>query len=99
MKRIIPIIAVLIVWFVGSNFTNPLFLPQPQKVLSSFASLFENGMWFESLYTSFFRITFATVMAALVSIPLGLFVANYKSIDDMITPITGFMRFLPVTAF
>lgn len=99
IKRFIPILVVLILWFIGSNFTNPLFLPQPQKVVSSFISLFENGMWFESLYTSFFRITLATVMAALVSIPLGLLVANYKIIDDMITPVTGFMRFLPVTAF
>lgn len=98
-KRLLPIIGILLIWAIGSQFTNPLFLPQPQKVWSSFITLLNNGMWFESLYTSFFRISIATLMAVVVSIPLGLLVANYKFVDDIVTPITSFMRFMPVTAF
>ena len=99
LKRLLPIFVVVILWFVGSQFTNPLFLPQPQKVWDSFLTLFENGMWFESLYTSFFRISSATLISVVISIPLGLLVANYKIFDDLITPVTGFMRFMPATAF
>lgn len=99
LKRIIPIIVVLLAWVIGSNYSNPLFLPQPSKVWESFLQLSENGMLWQSLLHSFYRITTATLIAALISIPIGLLVANYKSMDNIITPITSVMRFLPVTAF
>ncbi|AEO93502.1 gp243 [Bacillus phage G] len=99
LKRIIPIAVLLVIWGVGSNFTNPLFLPQPSKVWDSFLSLASNGMIFEDLWYSFKRITMATLLSASVSIPLGLLVANYKSVDNIVTPVTGVMRYLPVTAF
>lgn len=99
IKRIIPLVIVLVLWMVGSNFTSPLFLPAPSKVLESFIQLFQNGMLIKDLQQSFLRITTATVIAALVSLPIGLLVANYKSVDNLITPITGVMRYLPVTAF
>jgi ABC-type nitrate/sulfonate/bicarbonate transport system permease component len=99
LKRVLPIIVVLILWMIGSQYLNPLFLPKPSKVWQSFVELWQNGMLTQSLYTSFFRITIATLCSALVSIPLGLLVVNYKFFDNIITPITGFMRFMPVTAF
>lgn len=98
-KRILPILGLLIIWAIASQFSNPLFLPQPSKVLETFMSLLENGTLLESLKASFLRITSATLLAAAISIPLGLLVANYKAMDDIVTPITGFMRFMPVTAF
>ncbi|MNJ90290.1 putative aliphatic sulfonates transport permease protein SsuC [compost metagenome] len=99
VKRLIPIIAVLIVWSVASKFTNPLFLPAPSKTFQSFMQLINNGMLFEYIWSSFFRITTATLLSALISIPIGLLVANYKMFDNVITPVTSFMRFLPATAF
>lgn len=99
IKRTIPIFAVLILWGIGSQFSSPLFLPHPTKVWETFLELIQNGMLLNSLKASFLRITTATVLAAAISIPIGLLVANYKFIDDMVTPITGFMRFMPVTAF
>ena len=99
IKRIIPILIILALWSIGSRYTSPLFLPRPSKVLESFIGLAQNGMLFRSIIASFLRITIATLISAAVSIPIGLLVANYKSIDDTITPITGFMRYMPVTAF
>jgi len=99
VKRILPIIFVLILWAIGSQFSSPLFLPQPTKVGETFLGLIQNGMLIESVKVSFLRITSATILAATISIPIGLLVANYKFIDDIITPITSFMRFMPVTAF
>lgn len=99
IKRLIPIVAVLVAWFIASKFTNPLFLPAPSKTLESFMQLIKNGMLFDYIWSSFFRITIATLLSALISIPIGLLVANYKIFDNIITPVTGFMRFLPATAF
>lgn len=99
IKRTLPIIAVLILWWIGSKFSTPLFLPEPEKVGETFLDLVQNGMLLDSLKASLFRITSATLLAAAISIPIGLLVANYKFIDDVVTPITSFMRFMPVTAF
>lgn len=99
IKRIVPVVLVLILWMVGSNFTNPLFLPSPMKVWESFLQLSSNGMLVDSILQSFYRITTATLISAIISIPIGLLVANYKSIDNIVTPVTGVIRYLPVTAF
>lgn len=99
IKRTVPIIAVLILWGIGSQFSSPLFLPQPISVWHTFIELIQNGILLDSLKASFFRITTATLIAAVISVPIGLLVANYKFIDDMVTPVTSFMRFMPVTAF
>lgn len=99
LKRVLPILAILVLWSIASRFSNPLFLPKPEDVLETSIQFFQNGMLIGSLKSSFIRITTATMLAALISIPIGLLVANYKFFDDLITPVTGFMRFLPVTAF
>jgi NitT/TauT family transport system permease protein len=99
LTKAIPIVGLLVIWAICSNYVNPLFLPKPTKVLQSFGELFSNGMLFKSLEYSFLRITVATLLSAAVSIPLGLLVVNYKVANTLITPITNFMRFFPVTAF
>lgn len=99
LKRIIPILFVLILWIICSNFINPLFLPDPKRVLNSFIDLAKNGMLQKGIIYSFTRITVATFLSAIVSLPIGLLIINYKVLDDIITPITNFMRYLPATAF
>lgn len=99
LKRTMPIIVALILWTIASQFSTPLFLPQPKQVAETFWDLVQNGVLLDSLAASFFRITVATTIVASISIPIGLLVANYKFIDDSVTPITSFMRFMPVTAF
>jgi len=98
-KRIIPFIVIFILWWVGSLYSSPLFLPEPSKVLKGFVTFFNNGMLQNGIVASVSRITIATFLSASVSIPIGLIVANYKFANDVITPFTGFMRFMPVTAF
>lgn len=99
IKGIILLAIVLLLWVFFSQYTNPLFLPKPYKVLKSFAELFSNGMLVKSLGMSFFRITIATLISSVISIPLGLLVVNYKGMDELITPTMGLMRYIPVTVF
>lgn len=99
LKRLVPVIIILLMWIMGSNYSSPLFLPNPKKVIESGIMLFNNGMLGKGMLMSFTRITIATFLSAIISIPIGLMVANYKSFDNVITPVTNFMRFMPVTAF
>jgi NitT/TauT family transport system permease protein len=84
---------------VGSRHINPIFLPSPQKVFETFVLLVFNGELGYSLLASLQRITIATCLSMLISVPIGLLTINFKFWDDLITPITGFLRFIPPTAF
>ena len=99
IKSMLPILFVLLLWSIGSQFTLPLFLPKPTKVFNSFIELLNNGMLLNGLLYSFVRITVAMLLSALISIPLGVFIVNNKLVDNIISPITNFMRYMPVTAF
>src|SRR5690554_360194 len=93
IKRVLPIAIVIITWWIASRFSNSLFLPNPMKVGETFLELIQNGMLIDSLKASFLRITTATLLSVSIAVPIGLLVANYKIMDDMVTPITSFMRF------
>lgn len=99
LKRLVPIFILIIVWIAASRFSNPLFLPKPETVMKSFWELLKNGQLLESARISFTRITIATLMCAAVSLPVGLLACQYRAVDDFITPLTGIMRYWPVTAF
>lgn len=99
IKSLLPIMFVLLLWSICSNFTLPLFLPKPSKVFNSFLELLNNGMLIKGLLYSFTRITIAMILSSIISIPLGILIVNNKLIDSIISPITNFMRYMPVTAF
>ena len=98
-KGIIPISIILALWIIGSQHVNPLFLPKVSSVYRSFKLLLANGMLMKGIGISFYRITLATLLSGAISLPIGLLVYHFKILDDMVTPITGFMRYMPITAF
>lgn len=99
IKKGFIFILLCILWITLNNTVNPLFLPRIKDVCIDFLTLLSNGMLIESILKSFCRITFATFISCLISIPLALLIYNFKILDLIISPITNMMRFLPVTAF
>ena len=99
MKKAILLIATIIGWYGLSEVMNPLFIPSPIKVLNDAYILLMDGTLIKAVLYSFGRITAATCLAACVAIPLGVLVFNSKLANELITPVTGLMRFLPITAF
>lgn len=103
MKRILKSIMVLAIsislWTILSFNMSPLFVPKISSVLDNFKTLIANGMLIESIFKSFYRITLATSISCLISIPLALLIYSNKAIDSIITPIANIIRYIPVTAF
>lgn len=99
IRNVILFVVIALAWVVFSRYSNPLFLPKPSSVWSSLLSLWENNMLIEGVKSSFLRITIATLLSSAISIPLGLFVSNFKVADEIITPLTRAIRFIPVTVF
>lgn len=98
-RSIFPILILIIVWAITSNYTNKLFLPKPSSVMENFISLSENGMLYTSISKSFWRITISTLISTAISIPLGLLMFACKPVDNFITPLITVFRYFPGNAF
>lgn len=99
IKNSLVIVGLIILWAIFSNKLNPLFLPSIESVFNNFMIQLKNGMLIESIVKSFSRITIATNISCVISIPLALLIYSNKTIDDIITPIANVIRYIPVTAF
>lgn len=99
IKPAILLIALIIIWSIAAEHSNPVFIPKPSKVLEDFIEVIKNGQLIKALGYSFLRITIATFISALISIPIGLFIYNVNVAYDFLYPIISATRYIPVTAF
>lgn len=93
------VISIFLIWEISSRNVNPLFVPSPESVFESLIDSISSGTLFKAIQYSFLRITAATVVSALISFPIALFVHNSQIAKDTLEPIINVMRFIPVTAF
>jgi len=78
LKRLLPILLVLLLWIIGSQFTKPLFLPKVNDVFNSLTELFKNGMLLNGFIYSFTRITIATLLSMTFSLIISILIINIK---------------------
>lgn len=98
-KTAILLIFLIIMWMVAAENSNPVFIPKPSKVLEDFVEVIKSGQLLQALQYSFLRITIATFISALISIPIGILIYNVNIARDFLYPIVSAMRYIPVTAF
>jgi NitT/TauT family transport system permease protein len=99
LNVIILLIFLIITWGVIAEHSNPIFVPSPYKVGKDLIETIRNGQLFKALQYSFLRITIATLISALIAIPIGVFIYNVRIARDFLYPIVSAMRYIPVTAF
>lgn len=96
----------LLTWWLltaGANIEDrvlaPLILPSPVEVLKAFPSLhFEQGL-VRSALTSFVRVTLGFTLAALVAVPLGVYMATFPSIAAFFRPLALIGAYVPIVVF
>lgn len=103
-KLILAIVAwvfVILAWSLISKWEliSSYVFPSPIEVLRAFPALFRESALLQNVYTSWFRIGQAFFWCAVVAIPLGLLMASFHWINDLINPIAAPMRSMPITAF
>ena len=99
IKRVVLLIIILILWEISSKNVNQLFIPSPKSVYESLMETIRNGQLFITIKYSFFRITVASLLSALISFPTALLVYNVRIAKDFLSPVINIMRYIPVTAF
>ena len=84
----------------GNNpVVNELFLPSPIKVIQATLQMLFNGTLGPAILVSTERILVSFVAAAVVALPLGIFMGAFEPINRLMEPIMAPLRYLPISAF
>ncbi|MDY7014703.1 MAG: ABC transporter permease [Cyanobacteriota bacterium] len=87
-------------WFVTAiGDIDPKFLPSPSRVLEAFGRLWNTGELLKDTVASLWRVGVGFLLAALVSIPIGILMGSFASIRALLEPLFGLMRYMPAPAF
>ncbi len=91
----------LFAWCVLSygGFVSTLFMPTPHQVV-----LAANDMWVhknlvQDIVSSSGRVAAGFLLAGLLSVPFGVAMGTFRSMESLIQPIVGTIRYMPVAAF
>jgi NitT/TauT family transport system permease protein len=92
---------ILIAWWAltAVGLVKPFFLPSPPRVLSSGHMLFKQFNFLFDIWSSTYRIFLGFFVAAVLGVPLGLFMGTFRAVEAFTEPLVGFVRYMPASAF
>jgi NitT/TauT family transport system permease protein len=94
-------LVVLTWWFltrgeVDNRVVSPIILPSPTEVFSAFVPLhFEQGLVL-SIFASWLRVTAGFALAAIVAVPLGVYMATFPGIAAFFRPLALAGSYVPI---
>jgi len=80
------------------GFVRSDFLPTPVAVVEAGVKGLASGSLVTNTAFSMGEIMAGFVLASQLSVPVGIFIGNFKIIEAAIEPVTNFVRYLPVSA-
>jgi NitT/TauT family transport system permease protein len=91
----------LVLWWLVTTLGNvdPKFLPSPGQVITAFERLWSSGELVQDTVASLWRVGVGFLMAALLSIPVGVLMGSFASIRALLEPLFGLVRYMPAPAF
>ena len=91
----------LIVWSILTygGLVDPLFLPSPGRVFQAGVDLFVDLEFTTDIFNSVYRVMLGFIIAAVIGVPLGMFMGTYKVAEAITEPMVGFIRYMPASAF
>jgi NitT/TauT family transport system permease protein len=98
--------ALLVVWWFlthggapEARLVSPIILPSPDEVLRAFVPLhFEQGLVL-SAFTSWLRVSAGFALAAIVAVPLGVYMATFPGIAAFFRPLALMGAYVPIVLF
>jgi ABC-type nitrate/sulfonate/bicarbonate transport system permease component len=73
--------------------------PTPLEVVRAFKPLFTERSLLANVYASWLRIGQAFLWCVIIAVPLGLLMASFRWVYDLVNPVAAPMRSMPTTAF
>ena len=76
-----------------------MFLPSPAGVAERLFNWGASGGLWQDVLISVYRVMAGFVLAALIALPLGLYLGTYKPVQALLEPLIDFIRYMPAVAF
>ena len=91
----------VLVWFALTHWEvlPPFSLPKPKGVIVAFGKLWTEYDLLGNVVKSWWRIAQAFVWCTIVAVPLGILMASFRWIFELVNPVAAPMRAMPITAF
>jgi NitT/TauT family transport system permease protein len=91
-------------WFVtrgepSQRIVQPLILPNPVEVLKSFGPLHMEQGLVRSAFYSWLRVSAGFLLAALVAVPLGVYMATFPTVAAFFRPLSLAGSYVPIVVF
>src|SRR5438067_4999096 len=92
---------IILLWIGLTNWEilPPFSLPKPLGVIRAFGKLWTEYDLLGNVFKSWWRIAQAFFWCAVVAIPLGILMASFRWLFELINPVAAPMRAMPLTAF
>jgi NitT/TauT family transport system permease protein len=77
---------------------QPMFLPAPSRIVTAMWTMFasQHLLWHAGVST--LRVWAAFLLAAAMSVPIGILMSSYRIVGASLEPVIDFIRYLPVPA-
>ena len=97
----LSILAPLGLWVLATAlaWAPPLFLPSPLSVAAALGRLWSDGSLQQDIVASVARVLAGFLLAMLISVPLGILMGSFPSIQSLTEPLIGVVRYMPASAF
>ncbi|NJL21681.1 MAG: ABC transporter permease [Leptolyngbyaceae cyanobacterium SM1_3_5] len=98
---VLSIAVPLILWgaIAQSGIAPPMFLPTPAATVEALGRMWADGTLPVDIGFSLFRVLSGFLLAAVVSVPLGVLMGTFASVRSLLEPIVGILRYMPAPAF
>jgi NitT/TauT family transport system permease protein len=92
---------VLLAWIALTHWEilPPFSLPKPMGVVRAFGKLWTEYDLLGNVFKSWWRIAQAFLWCTILAIPLGILMASFRWLFELINPVAAPMRAMPITAF
>lgn len=94
-------VLVVLIWalIAHQQWISNFVFPAPLDVLRAFPTLFTENDLLRNVGISWWRIAHAFLWCIVIAIPLGLLMASFRWVNDLVNPVAAPMRSMPITAF
>ncbi len=98
---IASIVVPVLLWWLVTTVGNidPKFLPSPGQVLEAFGRLWGTRELLKDTVASLWRVGMGFLLAAALSIPVGVLMGSFASIRALLEPLFALIRYMPAPAF
>ncbi|MGB3134355.1 MAG: ABC transporter permease [Candidatus Macondimonas sp.] len=83
----------------ASGLVDPVFLPTPDGVVRRLAMWAREGDLLTDLKVSIGRVLGGFTLAAVMAVPLGVYIGSFRPVQAFFEPLMEFARYLPAVAF